>query len=130
MAKLTHLWGLAGLMVVGFSVSALAQEAGEDDSPSGRLPAYFRDVVSEEQKEQIYAIQAKYREQTEPLEKQLKQLQQAEDAEIEAVLTDKQKKKIAILAEMGKEFREKFNAYKKLAIERAMKELEAVDEQE
>jgi hypothetical protein len=60
----------------------------------GRLPAYFKDVVTEKQRDEIYAIQKKYEAQIEALEEQLKSLQSQRDTEIEGLLSAEQKEKL------------------------------------
>lgn len=66
----------------------------------GRLPNYYARVgISKEQRERIYSIQAQYNEKIEALEKQLAELKSKRDAEVEAVLTPEQKKKLASLRE-------------------------------
>ena len=64
---------------------------------SGRLPVYFGDVVSGDQREAIYEIQASYADRMAALVAQVKALQAQQMSEIEAVLTDEQKKKVADL---------------------------------
>jgi hypothetical protein len=73
--------------------------------PRGRLPAYYRQVVDDAQRDKIYAIQAKYRTDrdqigaeikriTSDLRKKLIALKQAQNEEVESVLTDTQKSKL------------------------------------
>ena len=86
-----------GSRAVGAQKPADAKPAAEKKAPArsqGRLPAYFGSVVSAEQREQIYAIQATYAEQIQQLEKQLESLKQKRAAEVEAVLTPEQQAKI------------------------------------
>ncbi len=63
----------------------------------GRLPAYFGKVVSDKQRAEIYAIQARYNEQLEKLQEQLETLTAKRDTEVEEVLTDEQRAEIAKL---------------------------------
>ena len=63
--------------------------------PKGRLPAYFKDVVSDEQRSKIYAIQEKYAAQIEDLQTQLEDLRKKQSDEIDAVLTKEQLDKVA-----------------------------------
>ena len=89
---------LASLLVVAVvSLNSIGQEAKKADSkakagakekPKGRLPAYYKDVVTDEQKDQIYVIQAKY-------EKQLDAVKAKQNGEIEALLSAEQKEKLA-----------------------------------
>ncbi|MEZ6072455.1 MAG: hypothetical protein R3C10_19885 [Pirellulales bacterium] len=44
--------------------------------PRGRLPVYFRNVVTPEQRDRIYAIQRSYAEPMEPLREQLAELEE------------------------------------------------------
>jgi hypothetical protein len=77
--------------------SAEAKPAVEKKAPAkprGRLPMYYAPVVSEKQREQIYAIQAKYADQIEQLQKQLDELKERRDGEVEAVLSPEQLAKV------------------------------------
>ena len=67
----------------------------ERAAPRGRLPAYYADVVTEEQREKIYTVQRKYADQLKKLQEQIEALEGQRDAEIEAVLTPEQKAKVA-----------------------------------
>lgn len=60
----------------------------------GMLPMGYRDVVTGEQREQIYAIQKEYRPKMEELMKQMSALRQEMDQKIESILTPEQKEKI------------------------------------
>jgi len=77
--------------------TAEAKPAAEKKAPAkprGRLPMYYSAVVSPQQREQIYAIQAKYAPQIEELEKQFEALKKQRDAEVEAVLAPEQQAKV------------------------------------
>ena len=78
---------------------SLAQE--KEAKPSlkakGRLPAHYKDVVTAEQKDKIYAIQLKYNEQIRKLAEEMKALTEQRDGEIEALLSADQKAKIDAL---------------------------------
>lgn len=76
---------------------AVKKEAKERTKPRGRLPAYYSEVVSPEQKEKIYDIQQKYFEQIQQLQEQMKELEQQREAEVTAVLTLEQKERVAQL---------------------------------
>ncbi|HID23407.1 MAG TPA: hypothetical protein EYP14_13555 [Planctomycetaceae bacterium] len=68
--------------------------------PRRRLPMYYGQIgLSREQREKIYEIQAKYRSQIEELMKQIGALRKKQKEEIEAVLTDEQKERLAKLQE-------------------------------
>jgi len=64
------------------------------EKAKGRLPAYYADVVTEDQKTKIYAVQEKYAKQLKDLNDQLAALTKKQNDEIEAVLTAEQKSKI------------------------------------
>jgi hypothetical protein len=66
----------------------------EEDEPSGRLPPYYKDVVDDKQRDQIYSIQAEYADRIERLKRQLAELEEQRDGRIEAVLTPQQKAKV------------------------------------
>lgn len=112
------LFALFCLMVPGDGttpVRLIAQEADsqqttEEPAPSktrkkprGRVPNHYGKIgLTNEQKEEIYAVQAKYREQIESLQAQINELQQEEASEIYLVLTDNQKESLKkILAEVA-----------------------------
>ena len=86
----------AGASVAGTEGSTDAKSGGdktdEKEQPRfhGRLPMYFGSVVSETQREKIYAIQAKYAERIRQLQEQLDELKARRGTEIEAVLTPEQ----------------------------------------
>ena len=63
----------------------------------GRLPAYYKAVVTEEQKAKIYAVQTKYAAQIEDLQSQLQTLRLKQNEEIEALLSKEQLDKITTL---------------------------------
>src|SRR5262245_27953748 len=67
------------------------------DEAKGRLPAYYKDVVNDEQRTKIYEIQAKYADQIDALQSQLEGLRKKQTDEIEAVLTKEQRDKVAAL---------------------------------
>jgi len=59
-------------LVLAAAPASLAQEA--DSEISGRLPAYYKDVVSEDQKLEIYKIQSQFDKKLETLEQRYEQL--------------------------------------------------------
>lgn len=83
--------------------NAYSQEASASKSPRaksrGRLPAYYGDVITKEQRDKIYSIQASYEEQLAALREQLKALVAKRDAEVEAVLTPEQREQVKKIAE-------------------------------
>jgi hypothetical protein len=73
----------------------------------GRLPAHFTGVVSDEQREKIYAVEKEFEPQIRQLKQQLDSLTKARDEKINAVLSPEQKKKIDDLKAAAKQAREK-----------------------
>jgi hypothetical protein len=84
----------SGPLSIGQDKARKANTTEEAAKPKGRLPAYFADVVSGEQREKIYSIQAKYADQIKDLNEQLEALDKKQNDEIDAVLTAEQKAKI------------------------------------
>ena len=64
---------------------------------------YYARVVSEKQRTDIYAIQAKYNAQIEELEEQLKAIAAKQDREVAAVLTPEQQAEVAELVRQREE---------------------------
>lgn len=63
----------------------------------GRLPAFYKNVVTEEQRAKIYEIQQKYASQIEDLQSQLESVRKKQTEEIEAVLSKEQLDKVTSL---------------------------------
>lgn len=87
--------GLA--LLVGFmtSPSLVGQDAKKPAAKAkGRLPAYFKDVVTESQKQKIYDVQSKYAAQIDALEAQIQTLTSQRDAEIDGLLSEEQLAKV------------------------------------
>ena len=78
------------------------REAGKAAKPQGRIPAYYAQVITEEQKQRIYEIQAKHAEQIKTLQKELDELRKSIDTEIEALLTSEQKQQVTELQTAAK----------------------------
>ena len=74
--------------------------------PRGRLPSYYGDVVNQEQRDKIYAIQLKYESQLAALREQLKALVDKRDAEVAGVLTPEQVEQVKRIAAEAKAARE------------------------
>jgi hypothetical protein len=62
---------------------------------TGRLPPYFADVVSKDQRTKIYEIQTKYGEQLKSLREQIDGLEQKQQDEVMAVLSAEQRDHVA-----------------------------------
>jgi Spy/CpxP family protein refolding chaperone len=67
------------------------------DKATGRLPAYYKGVVNDDQRQQIYKIMAEYAPRLADLHAQMRQATKEQDDKIEALLTPEQKQKIAQL---------------------------------
>jgi hypothetical protein len=95
------------VLVVAMAVSTLGVVAGNatfsigqdatakaEKKAKGRLPPYFADIVTEEQRSTIYKIRAGYEKQVSDLQAQLESLREKEMMECEAVLDAEQKDKL------------------------------------
>jgi hypothetical protein len=80
-------------LVIGNGTLSIGQEA-KAKKAKGRLPAYFADLVTEEQRTAIYKIQESHQKQIDDLEAQLAAARDKEMAEIETVLDAEQKEKL------------------------------------
>lgn len=85
--------------------AASASAQAEEQKFRPRLPNYYAQVVTEEQRQKIYDIQRKYFTKIETLRRQLEALIAERDKEIEAVLTPEQKAKIEKLRKEAAERR-------------------------
>jgi hypothetical protein len=71
------------------------QDKAESPRVKGWIPANWGKFgLSDQQKQQIYKIQGEFHERIAPLEKQLKELHTKKKENLEAILTDEQKKKL------------------------------------
>jgi hypothetical protein len=109
----------AGAAVMLIAVPAIAQEKKapaqrggraaaadkEKEKPRGRLPAYYAQLVNQEQRENIYKIQADYAGKIAELQKQLDALIKERDEKIAAVLSPEQRAKLAELQAAAKKNR-------------------------
>jgi hypothetical protein len=91
-----NVWVVA---VVAFAAALLSNslsigQEGKEKKIKGRLPNYYADLVSPEQRERIYAVQERYARQIDELNEQLAALINQRDAEIESVLTADQREKV------------------------------------
>ncbi len=68
----------------------------------GRLPRYFAKVVTQQQREDIYEIQARFAARVEELQKQIDALIRQRDQEVEAVLSSEQLAEVRKLREEAK----------------------------
>ncbi len=70
-------------------------EAKKRKGPRGRLPRYYAKVVTSKQREEIYAIQARYQGEIARLQAEIDKLTEKRDEEVSAVLTDAQREEVA-----------------------------------
>lgn len=82
-------------------------KAEKKEKSAGRLPPYYGQVVTKEQREKIYAVQAKYADQIEKLLEQVNTLEKTQNEEIEAVLSQEQRDQVMKLASDAKSKRSK-----------------------
>lgn len=78
---------LAIVAIIGIHPGASAQ----DKKPKGRLPLYYASIVTDQQREAIYALQARYAQQLAALQQQIEALEKQRDQDIENVLSPQQK---------------------------------------
>jgi hypothetical protein len=100
----TMLWTCALFIIIGLAGWDSLAIAAEGNTPTnvtmkskvfkGRLPAHYAKVVTEEQRQKIYAIQGEYRAKIDAARAQLNALLNEEKEKISAVLTEEQKKKV------------------------------------
>jgi hypothetical protein len=77
---------VAAGMMIGINPLSIGQDAKEKKA-KGRLPAYYAEIVNDEQKAKIYDIQSKYSKKLESLNEQLLEVTKQQNTEIEDVLT-------------------------------------------
>lgn len=124
MVRFWKMGGRMGILVVtawlaGLGASLLdAQEAPAEKKPTQappasttsqkpkrsyhRLPPYYGQVVTPEQRKQIYAIQDEYGPKIDALRQQLEQLLRERDQKIASLLTEQQRKEIERLRQEAK----------------------------
>lgn len=87
---------VATLIMISFwLVIPIQGQEKKDDRKKGYLPANYGKLgLSIEQKQKIYAIQAKYKEDLDALNKKVKKAQEDQRAEIFGVLSGDQKEKL------------------------------------
>ncbi|MFM7070748.1 MAG: hypothetical protein ACKOBW_03215 [Planctomycetota bacterium] len=117
----TLLWGALSIVAVAPLAtqaqdtanppSGLAvKEAGAPEGPApkrrseprGRLPAYYGEVIDNQQREKIYDIQSRVLSQIADLQQRIAQLEQQRDTEVLGVLTAEQVAKVKELTEAAK----------------------------
>ena len=104
------------LVAAGWLVASGSFSSGQEAKKfKGRLPAYYGDIVTQEQREKIYQIQSLFAKQKETLEAQLNALKEKEEQEIENVLSAPQKAKLKQVQEEAAAKRKKKADEKKAA---------------
>jgi TolA-binding protein len=94
--------------------AAAAEKAADPAPKKGRLPDnYGKLALNDTQKEKIYGIQGSYADKIDALEAQIANLKGKRDQEIEAVLTEDQKKILKSLTDASKEKARKDDTEKK-----------------
>ena len=84
-----------------------APKSEKKEKATGRLPSHYGQVVTKEQREKIYSVQAKYMEQIQKLRDQIADLEMQQQQEVEEVLTPEQRDQIAKLTADAKAKRSK-----------------------
>jgi hypothetical protein len=97
----------AAIVVFGLLWGPSHQSRAQEPMAKGRLPPYFADIVTDEQRQQIYALQEKYARTLTSLQEQIAKLEKQRDAEIEAVLDAEQKKELKLSRERAAAKRKK-----------------------
>ena len=93
-------WSTAILLVVAIgsinnAAYAQKKDKGADKTAqSGRLPPYYKEIVTAEQKDQIYKIQTEYKAKIDAAIAQYHALTKEQATKIEALLTPEQKQKL------------------------------------
>jgi len=103
-------------MVTGFLValSLSLTSVQAQDKKKGALPANFGKLgLSDEQKQKVYSIQAKYKTEKDDLNKKLKKVTDDQNAEVFGVLTPDQKEKLKELTSFEKTDKKKEEVKKK-----------------
>ena len=110
------LFAIPFLAALLMAVPVSAQEKGSAKAPAkaekkdkaaGRLPMYYGQVVTKEQREKIYSVQAKFTDQILKLREQIELLEMQQKQEVEAVLSADQRQQVAKLVEDAKSRRSK-----------------------
>ncbi len=81
---------------------AAAKKTAKERQPAGRLPNFYPKIVTEEQREKIFAIQKQYAAKIDPLRRELEKITRERDEAIEALLTPEQKKQLEDLKAAAK----------------------------
>ncbi|GAA4426768.1 hypothetical protein GCM10023155_15380 [Bremerella cremea] len=102
-------------MVAYSSLSAQEAEPTTKSDFKGRLPAYWGDIVTNDQRAKIYEIQKEYDSQIDKLKAEIEKLEDAMKKEFASVLTKPQLDRIKEMAAEEELRRQKNEAAKKAA---------------
>ena len=115
-----------GILTLLIAIPALTTLSAEEAAPTapktevrGRLPAHWNDIVTEDQKKEIYKIQKGYQGKIQELEIEIAKLESAMEDEVKAVLTDVQLSRLKELIAEEEQRRQK-NEAAKAAAEKAL----------
>lgn len=98
-----NLYRISALAVLVASVGLGAIVAQDSGKAKGRLPANYGKIgLTDEQKQSIYDIMAKYKKESDDLDKKVKDLNAKRKGEIDKVLNEDQKKALKKLNEGAK----------------------------
>ena len=98
-----NIYRISALTVMVASVGLGAILAQDTGKAKGRLPANYGKIgLTDEQKQSIYDIMAKYKKESDDLDKKVKDLNAKRKGEIDMVLNDDQKKALKKLTEGNK----------------------------
>ena len=112
----TLLFSLVSFALLAAGANTVSAAEGDAKAkPKGRLPNYFAAVVSQEQRERVYEIQSRYKEQLDALMKQIEDLKVAREKEVDAVLTPDQLQKVNEKREAAKARRSRSSKSKESA---------------
>lgn len=114
---MTRSWKAAGMLAVAVAVLSVAggvqgplaqdeKDEGKARKQRGRLPDYYIQVVTLDQREEIYAIQDRYWPKIDKLEVELADLRAKLKKEIEGVLTAEQRQQVKELEKAAEERRQ------------------------
>jgi Spy/CpxP family protein refolding chaperone len=109
---------VAWMLVATQSSTGQERAAGqkkEAKAPKGRLPAYYADVVTAKQREEIYSIQSSYATQLKDLNQQIADLLKKQREEIEALLSPEQRAQLEKISADAIQKKKKKAADKKAA---------------
>ena len=109
---------VAAATMIGSGSLSIGQEA-KDKKAKGTLPAYYAAIVTETQRQQIYAVQEKYSKQIGDLQAQLDAVTKQRDTEIESLLNADQKEKLKKARDEAAAKKKKAAEEKKAAADKA-----------